>query len=378
MTLLHNKYEYSMLKDDLGSGTYGSCYRAYNRLTQQYVALKIIPLKVDSNVNKIIQEAELLESLIHPHIAHGVEHFTDVVAGQNSLVIVMDFYELGSVRQFVNDNFDSILQIPLHTRQKWALQLTCALEFLHQNNLIHRDLKLENLFLSKDLNLFLGDFGIARSLEGSMAKTFLGTIETIAPEVLADEKYGTEADVWSLGCIWHELFGGEKAFTGAMGAIVLKIGSADYKRLQGGKFENSANEMMQKEREKRPSAEQIMKQYREEYQALLKGDAVYEEKITEEVHTDSNKFSFDTKKYDFRAMGLREETFHQGVQLAIRALDGEQVASSFQICGEIDFISDPVKALEQENVAMNILFKQLGINMSWEDAKRVAIKETFA
>lgn len=126
---------------------------------------------------------------------------------------------------------------------------------MHQNNLIHRDLKLENLFLSKDLNLFLGDFGIARSLEGSMAKTFLGTIETIAPEVLADEKYGTEADIWSLGCIWHELFGGEKAFTGAMGAIVLKIGSADYKRLQGGKFENSANEMMQKEREKRPSAE---------------------------------------------------------------------------------------------------------------------------
>jgi len=78
---------------------------------------------------------------------------------------------------------------------------------LHNNNILHRDLKCSNIFLSNNNDVKLGDFGIAKSLENTLAlaQTKVGTPYYMSPEVCRSEKYSTETDIWSLGCIIYEL-----------------------------------------------------------------------------------------------------------------------------------------------------------------------------
>ncbi|KAK6176479.1 hypothetical protein SNE40_014760 [Patella caerulea] len=88
-----------------------------------------------------------------------------------------------------------------------AAQIASAIEFLHKNHIIHRDLKPANIFLTEDQTIKVGDFGISRSLESTLAKaqTYIGTPIYMAPEILNHQEYSSKADVWSFGCIFYEL-----------------------------------------------------------------------------------------------------------------------------------------------------------------------------
>lgn len=109
-------------------------------------------------------------------------------------------------------------------RIRWMLELLSAVDFLHQNEIIHRDLKFENLFVDAQSNVFLGDFGIARSVAQTSARTYIGTADTIAPEIIEQESgYGPAADMFSVGCIWYELICGERPFQGQVMAILQQI-----------------------------------------------------------------------------------------------------------------------------------------------------------
>ena len=212
---IKNRYEFHSTKDEIGAGSYGSCYTAKDRVTGKQVALKIIPIKQDTPIGQIEKEAKLLEAMDHPHIAKGYEHFTETVRDVESLCMVMELYPNGSLRQYICDSYDSCTQISPELRARWMLELLSAVDFLHQNEIIHRDLKFENLFVDAQANVFLGDFGIARSVAQTAAKTYIGTPDTIAPEVIRqDSVYGPAADMFSVGCIWYELICGERPFQG--------------------------------------------------------------------------------------------------------------------------------------------------------------------
>ncbi|EGR33543.1 protein kinase domain protein [Ichthyophthirius multifiliis] len=82
-----------------------------------------------------------------------------------------------------------------------------GLSFLHSQNIIHRDLKPENLLLAQNLELKIADFGTSRYFkESELLKSSLGTITYIAPEIVLDKGYDKSVDIWSLGCIFHEMF----------------------------------------------------------------------------------------------------------------------------------------------------------------------------
>lgn len=93
-------------------------------------------------------------------------------------------------------------------------QLINGVSYLHQKNIIHRDLKLGNLFLNDDLHVKIGDFGLAAIVEheGERKKTLCGTPNYIAPEILQKKGHSFEVDIWSVGCIMYTLLIGRPPF----------------------------------------------------------------------------------------------------------------------------------------------------------------------
>ena len=103
------------------------------------------------------------------------------------------------------------------------MQICIALNHIHNNKIIHRDLKTQNIFLTKNGDIKIGDFGICRVLSKSdeLASTSIGTPYYIAPEVCKGEPYNYKADVWSLGCIMYELCCLKRPFEGESIATIL-------------------------------------------------------------------------------------------------------------------------------------------------------------
>lgn len=113
----------------------------------------------------------------------------------------MDYYENGDLQAYIETHSPTQAQIV-----KWMAQLASALNYIHARGIVHRDVKLSNLLLSKDLDLFLGDFGSVKQLLGAeFCQTFIGTPTIMSPEVIAGQQYDQLSDCWAVGCCLYEL-----------------------------------------------------------------------------------------------------------------------------------------------------------------------------
>ncbi|KAJ1954546.1 hypothetical protein EC988_002373 [Linderina pennispora] len=194
-------------------GTYGIVYRARDKATGELVALKHLKLEQERNGFPITSLREIHTLLLakHPNIINVRE----IAVGRslNSIYIVMDFMEhdLRGLMESMKDPFQpSEVKSLMH-------QLLSALAHLHNNWIVHRDLKTSNLLMANGGLLKVADFGLARKY-GSPLGDMTGLVVTLwyrAPELLFGQKeYSTAVDVWSAGCIFAELFLGEPLFPG--------------------------------------------------------------------------------------------------------------------------------------------------------------------
>jgi NIMA (never in mitosis gene a)-related kinase len=132
--------------------------------------------------------------------------------------------------------------------------MAAALDYLHKAKVLHRDLKTSNIFITRDGNLKLGDFGIAKVLENSIqnAETVVGTPYYMSPEICQNKPYSFKSDLWSLGCILYELCTLKRAFeaTNLLG-LVTQINEKKVERIPD-MYSDALNTLTQRLLEKNP------------------------------------------------------------------------------------------------------------------------------
>uniref|UniRef100_A0A8C9X3V6 Serine/threonine-protein kinase PLK n=1 Tax=Sander lucioperca TaxID=283035 RepID=A0A8C9X3V6_SANLU len=193
----------------LGKGGFARCYEMTDLSSNKMYAVKVIPQSRVSKPHqrdKITNEIELHKTLHHKHVVKFSHHFED----QENIYI---FLELCSRKSLAH------IWKARHTLTEpevryYLKQIISGLKYLHSRGILHRDLKLGNFFVNENMELRLGDFGLAAKLETveQRKKTICGTPNYLAPEVLNRQGHGTESDVWSLGCVMYTLMCGNPPF----------------------------------------------------------------------------------------------------------------------------------------------------------------------
>ncbi|XP_042269462.1 MAP/microtubule affinity-regulating kinase 4 isoform X3 [Thunnus maccoyii] len=200
---------YRLLKT-IGKGNFAKVKLARHILTGREVAIKIID-KTQLNptsLQKLFREVRIMKTLNHPNIVQLFE----VIETEKTLYLIMEYASGGEV-------FDYLVA---HGRMKEKearakfRQIVSAVHYCHQKNIVHRDLKAENLLLDANSNIKIADFGFSNEFTaGSKLDTFCGSPPYAAPELFQGKKYdGPEVDIWSLGVILYTLVSGSLPFDG--------------------------------------------------------------------------------------------------------------------------------------------------------------------
>lgn len=152
----------------------------------------------------------LLKALQGPTLIKFVESFND----KDSKYIVMEYADGGNLETKIEKKKSSGEKFTPDEILRYVAQITLALMAMHSKNILHRDIKTKNIFVTKGDILKLGDFGISRQMDTKSAlnATSCGTPYYMSPEVCASQPYDSKADVWALGVILYELITFKKPF----------------------------------------------------------------------------------------------------------------------------------------------------------------------
>ncbi|XP_048348585.1 serine/threonine-protein kinase PLK1 [Sphaerodactylus townsendi] len=212
----------------LGKGGFAKCYE----LTEAgaaggaVLAGKVVPkalLMTAPQRQKMAMEVAIHRTLQHRHVVAFHGFFED----PNFVFVVLELCRRRSL-------------LELHKRRKmltepevryYLRQIVLGCQYLHANKVIHRDLKLGNIFLNDDMEVKIGDFGLATKVEyeGERKKTLCGTPNYIAPEVLSKKGHSFEVDIWSIGCIMYTLLVGKPPFeTSCLKETYMRIKKNNY------------------------------------------------------------------------------------------------------------------------------------------------------
>ncbi|EIW65025.1 Pkinase-domain-containing protein [Trametes versicolor FP-101664 SS1] len=198
--------------EKLGEGTYATVYKGRSRTTNEIVALKEIHLDAEEGTpSTAIREISLMKELKHVNIVR----LYDVIHTETKLVLIFEFCER-DLKKYMDVHGDRGALDPVTVRS-FMYQLLKGTAFCHENRVLHRDLKPQNLLINRKGELKLGDFGLARAF-GVPVNTFSNEVVTLwyrAPDVLMGSRtYSTSIDVWSCGCIFAEMISGVPLFRG--------------------------------------------------------------------------------------------------------------------------------------------------------------------
>ena len=196
---------------ELGSGAAGKVYLCKDQSSSEFFAIKEINIENRDILNRTMIEVENMKKLDHPYI---VKYHTSFQA-DHKLYIVMEYIDGGDLMTYISERKnhylaeDQILKI--------FIQIVIALKYIHSHKILHRDLKPQNIFITRVGVVKIGDFGVSKCVNNtdSLCETKVGTPYYLSPEIWNNEPYGNKTDIWSLGCILYELCALRKPFLAA-------------------------------------------------------------------------------------------------------------------------------------------------------------------
>jgi eukaryotic-like serine/threonine-protein kinase len=200
------------LEELVGAGGMSSVYRAHDTLLERYVALKVLHAQYttdDEFVERFKREARAVAQLSHPNIVTVIDRGED--GGKQ--FIVFEYIDGENLKELVVRKG----RLSVRDALEVGLQIARGLAFAHENGVVHRDVKPQNVLLNGDGRAKVTDFGIARTLavDGvTQTGTVMGTSNYIAPEQASGQPVGVETDVYSLGVVLYELLAGDVPFPG--------------------------------------------------------------------------------------------------------------------------------------------------------------------
>jgi len=164
--------------------------------------VKISQLNTKERENAL-NEVRILASLNHTNIVGYKEAFFEEET--RTLNIVMEFADDGDLESKIQKCIKN--KVPFSEKEIWncLIQIIQGLKYLHENKVMHRDLKCANIFLLKNGTVKLGDLNVSKIVKMGMCSTQTGTPYYASPEVWADKPYDYKSDIWSVGCIMYEL-----------------------------------------------------------------------------------------------------------------------------------------------------------------------------
>jgi len=189
----------------IGRGSFSKVYKGFNIVNGDIVAIKKIDLDMSTNmINRLKMEIEIMKTLNHKHIVKLYDVFYD----EYYAYLIMEYSHCGDLSKYLKGR-------PLKEKyaQKFAIQLSDAMKYLIKRNIIHRDIKPQNILVFNKNTIKLTDFGFARYFDKTtLVETLCGSPLYMSPEIIKYKKYSHKADLWSIGVIFYELLTGRPPY----------------------------------------------------------------------------------------------------------------------------------------------------------------------
>ncbi len=210
--------------DKIGEGGMGIVYKAKDLKLDRVVAIKFLPphlAKSEENKRRFMQEAKAAAALSHPNIMNMYE----IDEQDKSVFMVMEFVEGQTLKSYIS-KLKSGSGIPFMKAAEWMSIIANGLKAAHDKNIVHRDIKSENIMIAPGDKLKIMDFGLAK-LKGSTGLTktgtSLGTLSYMSPEQAQGLSADHRSDIWSLGVVFYEMLTGETLFKAEHEAALLYL-----------------------------------------------------------------------------------------------------------------------------------------------------------